>query len=127
MFASSEHLNFDSHTNPWYSVSIVPFNTTLNWDKVPNVEFDIEEEEKGGNHHPDNNKNSETSRQRVVGRATCNIKKGQELTQAYTTSVADQVYRYGFAPSTLEDCDGMDGDVVSNDLMDILSIVQETR
>ncbi len=31
-------LNFDSHTNPFFGVSIVPFNTTLNWDKVPNVE-----------------------------------------------------------------------------------------
>ncbi len=27
----------------------------------------------------------------------------------------------------MEDCDGMDGDVVSIDVMDILSIVQETK
>lgn len=129
MYASK--LNFDSHTNPWFGVSIVPFNTTLNWDRVPNVEFDIEvlEEEKEDNHHhqEDNNNNNETSCQRIVGRATRNIKKGQELFQAYGTSVADLVYRYGFAPSILEDCDGMDGDVVSIDVIDILSIVQETK
>jgi hypothetical protein len=106
-----------SHTNPWFGVSIVPFNTTLNWGKVPNVEFDLEEEEE---------------ERRIVGRATCNIKKGQELFQAYGTSgasdsVADFVYRYGFTPSTLEECDGMDGDVVSIDVEDILSIVEETK
>lgn len=96
---------------------------------MPNVEFDIEilEEEKEDKHHPDNNNNSETSCQRIVGRATRNIKKGEELTQAYTASVADLVYRYGFAPSTLEDCDGMDEDVVSIDVTDILSIVQESK
>jgi hypothetical protein len=114
-------ITFDSHTNPWFGVSIVPFNTTLNWDKMPNVEFEEVEED-----NPDNNNNSETC-QRIVGRATCDIKKGQELIQAYGTSVADLVYRYGFAPSSLEDCDGMDGDVVSIDLTDILAIAQESK
>ena len=114
---------FNSHTNPWFGVSIVPFNTTLNWGKVPNVEFDLEEEDD----NPDYNNNSETLCQRIVGRASCNIKKGQELFQAYGTSVADFVYRYGFAPSKLEDSDSMDGDVVSIDMSDILSIAQETK
>ena len=101
----------------------MPFNTTLNWDKMPNVEFEEVEED-----NPDNNNNSETcQRQRIIGRATCDIKKGQELIQAYGTSVADLVYRYGFAPSSLEDCDGMDGDVVSIDLTDILAIAQESK
>ena len=104
---------------------MVPFNTTLNWDKAPNVEFDLEEEEEEED-CPDNNNHSETC-QRIVGRATCNIKKGQELVQSYGASVADLVYRYGFAPSSLEDCDGMDGDVVSIDLADILTIAQETK
>ena len=100
----------------------MPFNTTLNWGKVPNVEFDLEEEDD----NPGNNNNSETC-QRIVGRASCNIKKGQELFQAYGTSVADSVYRYGFAPPKLEDSDSMDGDVVSIDVTDILSIAQETK
>lgn len=114
-------ITLNSHTNPWFGVSIVPFNTTLNWDKMPNVEFEEVEED-----NPDNNNNSETC-QCIVGRATCDIKKGQELIQAYGTSVADLVYRYGFAPSSLEDCDGMDGDVVSIDLTDILAIAQESK
>ena len=97
----------------------MPFNTTLNWGKVTNVEFDLEEEE-------DHDNKNETC-QRIVGRATCNIKGGQELYQSYGTSVADFIYRYGFAPSTLEESDGMDGDVVSIDVAVILSIVEETK
>lgn len=117
------HFNFNSHTNPWFGVSVVPFNTTLNWDKAPNVEFDLEEEEEEDNSLI----NHSETRQRIVGRAICNIKKGTELFQAYGTSVADLVYRYGFAPSSLDDCDDMDGDVVSIDLTDILTIAQESK
>ncbi len=102
----------------------MPFNTTLNWDKAPNVEFDLEEEEE----EKDNSLiNHSETRQCIVGRAICNIKKGTELFQAYGTSVADLVYRYGFAPSSLDDCNDMDGDVVSIDLTDILTIAQETK
>lgn len=101
----------------------MPFNTTLNWSKMPNVEFDLEEDVPYEN---------TVACQRIVGRASCNIKKGQELFQAYGTSgasdsVADFVYRYGFAPSTLEECSGMDGDVVSIDVADILSIAEATK
>lgn len=104
----------------------MPFNTTLNWDKAPNVEFDLEEEEEEEDNSLINHNHSET-RQRIVGRAICNIKKGTELFQAYGASVADLVYRYGFAPSSLDDCNDMDGDVVSIDLTDILTIAQETK
>ncbi len=130
MHLNTSYVNVGSHTNPWFGVSIVPFNTTLNWDKEPNVEFDIEieeEEKEDNNTDKDNNITNSEACQRIVGRATCNITKGQELFQAYGTSVADLVYRCGFAPSTLEDCDGIDGDVVSIDVTDILSIVQETK
>ena len=43
------------------------------------------------------------------------------------TSVAELVYRCGFAPPSLEDCVGFESDAVSIDLSVILSIVEEKR
>jgi hypothetical protein len=80
-----------SHANPWFGVSIVPFNTTLNWGKDVNVEFDLEEI------HPDHDDNHH-SQEVVVGRAVRHITKGSELFQQYGESVAEVVYRCGFAP-----------------------------
>lgn len=102
-----------SHANPWFGVSIVPFNTTLNWGSVPNVEFDLDEDEV------------------IVGKTTRRIKKGQELFQRYGESVVELVYRCGFAP-TFDKGDGemgrdsMEGDVVSLCIHDIVGLVEET-
>lgn len=64
-FSYREYLDVDacsilvaSHVNPWLGVSIVPFNTTLNWGET-NVEFELDED------------NDE-----VVGRAITKIKQG---------------------------------------------------
>lgn len=95
----------------------MPFNTTLNWGKEANVEFDLEEED------PSN----DVEESRVIGRATRDITKGQELFQEYGNSVAELVYRCGFAPPSLEDCVGFESDAVSIDLSVILSIVEEKR
>ncbi|KAL7535770.1 hypothetical protein ACHAXR_006720 [Thalassiosira sp. AJA248-18] len=98
--------NTVSHANPWFGVSIVPFNTTLNWGSDANVEFDLDQDNNG--------------EEVITGRAICDVKQGQELLQTYADSVADLVYRYGFAPS-----DSMEGDVVSIAISDILSIAEE--
>ena len=58
---------------------------------------------------------------RIVGKAICDIKKGDELFQDYGDSVAELVYRCCFAPSNCR----MEGDAVSIAMSDILSIAQK--
>jgi hypothetical protein len=100
-----------SHANPWFGVSIVPFNTTLNWGSEVNVEFDLEsrndangdeEESSSGSGKASTKANSEAlaaEEEVIVGRAICNIKKGSELFQSYGDSTAELLYRCGFAPN----------------------------
>ena len=63
-------------------------------------------------------KNGEDSR--IVGKAICDVKKGCELFQHYGGSVAELMYRCGFATKCR-----MEGDAVSIALSDILSIAKE--
>jgi hypothetical protein len=92
-----------SHANPWFGVSIVPFNTTLNWGKA-NVEFELDEDN-----------------EEVVGRAITNIEQGSELFQSYGDSVAELLYRCGFAPQFE---DGAANDSISLLFDDIVSAVE---
>ena len=80
----------------------------MNWGHPANVEFDLVEE----------NEND----QRIVGKASCDIKQGEELFQQYGNSVAEVVYRCGFAP-TLDDMEG--GDVVSITMSDMISFAAD--
>ena len=95
-----------THANPWFGVSIVPFNTTLNWGHA-NVEFDLE-----------NSKNS--NEEVIVGRALRPIPKGSELFQSYGDTVAELVYRCGFAPKL---DDGVN-DSISLFVGDVVKIVE---
>lgn len=104
-----------SHANPWFGVSIVPFNTTLNWGRHVNVEFDLDEmhSDHDDNHH---------SREVVVGRAVRHITNGSELFQQYGESVAEVVYRCGFAPK-LDPCASSDS--VSLFIWDVVRIMEK--
>ncbi|KAL3781297.1 hypothetical protein HJC23_006521 [Cyclotella cryptica] len=104
-----------SHANPWFGVSIVPFNTTLNWGSDVNVEFDLEETQPNGNNNHD-------CEEVVVGRAVSDISKGSELFQQYGESVAELVYRCGFAPKFDEYASS---DSISLYLCDIVRIVEK--
>jgi hypothetical protein len=73
------------------------------------VEFDLHR----GNKHDEH--------PRIVGKAICDIKKGDELFQDYGDSVAELVYRCCFAPTNCR----MKGDAVSIFMSDILSIAQK--
>ena len=99
-----------SHANPFFGVSIIPFYTTLNWGNA-NVEFELYR----------GNKNDEDPR--IIGKAICDIKKGDELFQDYGDSVAELVYRYCFAPTNCR----MKGDVVSIALSDILKVIAQEK
>ena len=103
-----QHDILHSHVNPWFGGSFVPFNTTLNWGSVANVEFCLQQ----GNN---------AIATEIVGKAICDIAKGCELFQEYGESVAEIVYKYGFAPTNCR----LDGDVASLALSDILSVAQE--
>lgn len=167
-----------SHANPWFGVSIVPFNTTLNCPNVgdeANVEFDLvkkkiklpfsgtasdasnnsssnKRKRKGRNGTRKGNKNSKektVTQVMIVGKAMTDIQPGHELFQQYGDSVAELVYRCGFAPRRLGDeCEAlsidirvdlkgngkridsdeeigvMEGDVVSLSIRDIVQCVE---
>ncbi len=166
-----------SHANPWFGVSIVPFNTTLNCPNVgeeANVEFDLVKKKMkvplsntSGNSGHDtslkkskgkvrrgtktgnkNFKEKRISKVMIVGRAMKDIQPGQELFQQYGDSIAELVYRCGFAPCPFErrnagkdssnssgeggvsvDICGenfvMEGDVVSFSIRDIVRCVED--
>jgi len=132
-----------SHANPWFGVSIVPFNTTLNCPNVgdeANVEFDLvkkkiqlplsgtasdatntpssnKSKRKGRNGTRKGNKNSKEktiTQVMIVGKAMADIQPGQELFQQYGDSVAELVYRCGFAPRRLEWTDGGEARSIDN-------------
>ena len=99
-----------SHANPWFGVSIVPFNTTLNWGKE-NVEFDVEE--------------CDENEAVVVGRAVQDITCGSEMFQSYGNSVAELLYRCGFSPQFDDNDEGANSnDSISLFVGDIVNVVE---
>lgn len=88
-----------SHLNPFFGSAIVPFSCLLNYREKPNCSFN---EERG----------------HVIGRARRSIAKGEELTQAYASSTAEFLYRYGFVPNKNKI---RSDDAVSVQLPDLLS------
>lgn len=118
-----------SHANPWFGVSIVPFNTTLNYGTVANVEFDLVDND---NEDDEDNEEANNDSVMIVGRAIQDIPKGQELFQNYGHSIAELVYRCGFAPTITSSSNNsddvgisMEGDVVSIVMEDIVSVAEE--
>jgi len=91
-----------SHLNPWFGGAIVPFSCLLNHAPgPPNVVFG----QRGD---------------AVAGVAVRPIAPGTELTQAYADSLADLIYRYGFASGAR-----FDEDVVSLVVGKDLEILQK--
>ncbi|KAJ8605849.1 hypothetical protein CTAYLR_000525 [Chrysophaeum taylorii] len=97
-----------SHANPWFGMSIVPFACLLNYGKPKNVVFF-------------------ESGEYVVGTSTRRIRAGAELFQDYADSVADFVYRYGFAPKKKKIQNDDDDDAVSLELKDFGSNYADDR
>eukprot|EP00937_MAST-01D_sp_MAST-1D-sp2_P008291 g8291.t1 len=91
-----------SHANPYFGVSVVPFNTQLNWSAQPNAEFALERVDTQLASLAPSVLAPVAGTRCVVGRALRSIEAGVELTQAYDESTAMLVYQYGFAPTAAE-------------------------